>query len=234
MKGIVSIVLIAMLAVLVYSKPTRGVLGAKGGEKGIRLPYDAEVEYLESTAEGQYIDTGITPDSTTVWELDFSFNTTVKGQYSGSGNGMYDGRAVPNRFNMGVDSGKFRCAYGGLWFDVAELVDTGRHLWRLSALGARRAEASIDSGEPAYVNIPANFTPTSPICIYRRVVSDLKYAGKLFGSKIWQTGVLRRDFIPVRFTNESGQSEGAMYDRVSGQLYRNQGTGAFLYGPDKN
>ena len=42
-----------------------------------------------------------------------------------------------------------------------------------------------------------------------------------------------RDFIPVRFTNELGQSEGAMYDRVSGQLFRNAGTGSFVIGPDK-
>ena len=40
-------------------------------------------------------------------------------------------------------------------------------------------------------------------------------------------------FIPVRFTNEDGVSEGAMYDKVSGQLYRNAGTGAFVIGPDK-
>ena len=41
------------------------------------------------------------------------------------------------------------------------------------------------------------------------------------------------DAIPVRFTNESSQSEGAMYDRVSGQLFRNAGTGSFVIGPDK-
>ena len=40
-------------------------------------------------------------------------------------------------------------------------------------------------------------------------------------------------FIPVRFTNDDGVSEGAMYDKVSGQLYRNAGTGAFIIGPDK-
>ena len=40
-------------------------------------------------------------------------------------------------------------------------------------------------------------------------------------------------FIPVRFTTELGVSEGAMYDKVSGQLYRNAGTGAFIIGPDK-
>lgn len=45
-------------------------------------------------------------------------------------------------------------------------------------------------------------------------------------------GVLVRDFQPVRFTNELGQSDGAMYDKVSGQLFRNAGTGSFLFGDD--
>ena len=43
-----------------------------------------------------------------------------------------------------------------------------------------------------------------------------------------------RDLISVRFTNEQGVSEGAMYDRVSGALFRNAGTGAFTIGPDKS
>ena len=45
--------------------------------------------------------------------------------------------------------------------------------------------------------------------------------------------MIARDFIAVRFTNEGGVSEGAMFDRVSGQLFRNAGTGAFIIGPDK-
>ena len=49
---------------------------------------------------------------------------------------------------------------------------------------------------------------------------------------VYDNNTLVRDFIPVRFTNESGQSEGAMYDRVSGQLLRNSGTGVFGFGTD--
>lgn len=56
---------------------------------------------------------------------------------------------------------------------------------------------------------------------------------RIYSCKLWQDNILVRDYIPVRFTNELGQSEGAMYDRVSKQLFRNQGTGAFLYGNDK-
>ncbi len=39
--------------------------------------------------------------------------------------------------------------------------------------------------------------------------------------------------VPIRFANEQGVSEGAMYDRVTRQLFRNRGTGAFVIGPDK-
>lgn len=50
--------------------------------------------------------------------------------------------------------------------------------------------------------------------------------------KLYDGEILVRDFIPVRFTNEQGMSEGAMYDKVSRQLFRNAGTGQFMIGPD--
>ena len=37
-----------------------------------------------------------------------------------------------------------------------------------------------------------------------------------------------RDFIPVR-----KDGVGYMYDKISGQLFGNAGTGAFVIGPDK-
>lgn len=41
-----------------------------------------------------------------------------------------------------------------------------------------------------------------------------------------------RDFVIVRFTNELGVSEGAMFDKVTKKLFRNAGTGSFVIGPD--
>ena len=59
--------------------------------------------------------------------------------------------------------------------------------------------------------------------------------------RIYKNDVLVRDYQPVRFTNEYGVSEGAMYDRANPTvgmnpdgsprtdgLYRNRGTGAFV------
>ena len=61
-----------------------------------------------------------------------------------------------------------------------------------------------------------------------------KYPGRglYYGFKMWDSDILVGDFIPVRFTNEQEVSEGAMYDKVSKQLFRNQGTGTFVIGPD--
>jgi hypothetical protein len=61
-----------------------------------------------------------------------------------------------------------------------------------------------------------------------------------------ENGNVVLDLIPVRFTNENNQSEGAMFDRANPTvgvnpngsprtdgLYRNRGTGNFGYGNDK-
>lgn len=47
-----------------------------------------------------------------------------------------------------------------------------------------------------------------------------------------ETGEAVFDMIPYRFKNEDGIDEGAFYDMISGELYRNQGTGSFVIGPD--
>lgn len=57
--------------------------------------------------------------------------------------------------------------------------------------------------------------------------------GKLSSYKHIKNGQTMVDLIAVRFLNENGQQEGAMYDKVSKQLFRNKGTGSFTIGPDK-
>ena len=47
--------------------------------------------------------------------------------------------------------------------------------------------------------------------------------------RIYSNGVLVRDFIPVR-----KGTVGYLYDRVSGKLFGNAGSGDFVLGQDKN
>jgi hypothetical protein len=51
---------------------------------------------------------------------------------------------------------------------------------------------------------------------------------RLYSFYIKKDGALVHDFIPVRVGNV-----GYMYDKVSGQLFGNSGTGSFVLGPDK-
>ena len=49
---------------------------------------------------------------------------------------------------------------------------------------------------------------------------------------IWMNDEIMRDLFPIRFVNENGDDEGAMYDVINGELLRNQGSGSFTIGPD--
>ena len=77
-------------------------------------------------------------------------------------------------------------------------------------------------------------TYTTIISLGRIASSSYGKVGERFHSvRCEKSGEMLFDFQPVRFKNESNEWEGAMFDRVSGNLFRNSGTGAFLIGPDK-
>ena len=103
----------------------------------------------------------------------------------------------------------------------------------------------VENGKFGYLvdGIPAiliikytqNFVCSIPLLMFAMgTPSGANYfsIGQIAWCKIWDSGVLVRDFLPVRFLNEFGEWEGAMYDFVSGELFRNQGTGSFIIGPD--
>lgn len=58
---------------------------------------------------------------------------------------------------------------------------------------------------------------------------DNAYKCRIYGAKFWDGDTLIRDYIPVRIG-----STGALYDKVTGGIYYNRGTGQFTLGPDKN
>lgn len=212
----------------------RNSIGMRVG--GAKLPYDVEeVEYLESTGT-QWIDTGIIPTIDTICDIDCMSITFVgwggivgsctsdnsadsyyfrqSGAVSVKGySATVDGKSNVNQIL--VDDGvKASCHLSKDTFEVNGTIKT---------LGA--TAFSVSPSLPMFmfaVNLGG-----SP-WIYRL------FKGRVFSCKIYNGNILVRDFIPVRFTNELGHSEGAMYDRVSGELepFRNKGTGAFLWGPD--
>jgi len=190
------------------------------------LPYDAEVEYLEST-ETQYIDTGVIALADDSYDLDFWLNSL-------NGSHVFFGAA-----NDGARRATVWVTLGGaIRFGGGGVVSFGKSVWKVGDWNSLHSSYSttILNGVSAVNSFPYPFEDTSstqnillfkangmPQSTIRKRISNLRW---------YRSGVLVRDLIPVRFTNERGQSEGATYDRVTKQLFRNAGTGAFLYGGD--
>ena len=192
------------------------------------LPYDAEVEYLESTGT-QWIDTEIKPSEDLATYFTFSYqkiesNVTAFGSRSSF--------TSNDRYWLNYDK-SFEIGYGN-WYSFPKYTDAGvintiafneivngKHTFTINGM------TSTFDGKP---------NTTVNIIIFGRIVGSTAPSlckMRLYSMSMKRNGVLIRDFILVRFTNENGVSEGAMYDRVSGQLFRNAGTGAFIIGPDK-
>ena len=55
------------------------------------------------------------------------------------------------------------------------------------------------------------------------------FKGKMFGARVYQDGVLVRNFIPAKQGNTIG-----VYDKVSGTFFTNQGSGNFNAGDEIN
>lgn len=187
---------------------------------GKSLPYDAKVEYLESTGT-QYIDTGVyhregqsyviniiaTPTSS---EVDFiATNIGNGGMVVGFYNYFVFGY---NRPNLRINTGIF------------EVKETEFHIEYEFKDGNRTLTVNGTSYSEAGTTYSANRT----IRLYGG------YQGT-YGSLKCKRAVFRDandnfliDMIPVRVG-----TTGYMYDKISGQLFGNSGTGDFILGPDK-
>lgn len=190
-------------------------------------PYDAEAEYLRSNSS--YIDSGIYANQNTKIEMRFcanSFGTASSGiigvHTSESGHrsfavllsrigtsGHYTGKIAYDSFNV----------KGG---------DTNIYLNELKVyhtLVYRNGLLRLDN-EEVYINFP-NSETLDTMFIMRANGSSFSSPISVSYCKIWNGDTLVRDFIPVRVGNI-----GYMYDKVSGKLFGNKGTGNFILGPD--
>lgn len=205
------------------------MLGARTGAwSGKRLQYDAEVEYLESTGT-QWIDTEIKPSEDLATYLTFSYQEIKKNI---TAFGSRSSLTSNDRYWINYD-GKFEIGYGS-WYGFPMHTNVG-------VINTIAFNEIVNGNHTFTVNgetctFDGNPNATVNIIIFGRLVGSMApflCKMRLYSMSMKRNGVLILDFIPVRFTNENGDNEGAMYDRVSGQLYRNAGTDAFIIGPDK-
>lgn len=194
--------------------------------RAVPLPFDAEVEYLEGTGT-QYIDTGKVLSSDGFgYDAVLSFNSIANCQ-------VFSGRVDANAGSAGSLS---LFVVGGCW--------------RFDYFGSSRPGPLVAINTDYAISLANNITTVNGVAIQTPMSANRQsgatvyvFAGhrpaawggvefyssiKLFSLKIYQNGTVVLDFQPVR-----KDGVGYMYDQVSGQLFGNAGTGAFIVGPDK-
>lgn len=176
---------------------------------GKGLPYDAEVEYLESTGT-QWIDTGFDPSSKQV-KITLDFQIVNTGY---------------NQFNWCTGFQATAPMVGAYADTSSDVFYNARYTYSQNADKYAKTKAVYNGIHP-----DTNGAGTLLIFARRALNGSVPNPGgskRIFGLSIIYSGILVMDMIPVRV-----RTVGYMYDRVSGQLFGNQGTGAFTYGHDK-
>ena len=225
------------ITLAVVAAPTKSMLGAQRSVGGSKLPYDAEVEWIGSSGVSSFIDFS---DSGLFNDLSKSASDTLEISAIG--------KMLPRNgwdifviimadwylFQMSVYP-EFRYNYGNNR-DGALIANDFHEYKATYGSSGGKSTASVDGVLLLESNTILSFNKLQRFSLFARPDGSdyLRQQGNLICSlSILKNDECLMDLIPVRFTNEHGVSEGAMYDRVSGQLFRNQGTGAFFIGPDK-
>ena len=206
-------------------------LGYIGAGKAVRrLPYDAEVEYIGCDTH-QYLRTGILCSSALKVEFKCSTHQFSSPSATGFHYGIFGDRdaTVVTHDWVGYHGQSIRTVVTLLNsldvpFDCS--VDFGN---RIVVKNGKVVSNSSSNPTPEYT------TDYESVCLWKTNKGTLNESGlngRCYYFRIYEKNLLVRDFIPVRFMNENMENEGAMNDKVSRQLFRNQGTGAFIIGPD--
>ena len=213
-----------ILALCSLGSPIHDNLATKSigfSESSDSLPYDAEVEYLEFTGT-QRILTDIPPkvyDRSLKTSISYQLTSTVGRQLSGCGASYFEFCS-----NAAFVQGDGSCP-----------ADLNQHILDFTGWDTSSSRVLYD-GQKIRANGFVLSTDTSAHFTFGSLKANSQsnaLKAKVYSlSMEYQDGTKLLDWIPVRFTNENGETEGAMYDLVSQSLFTNQGTGSFVIGPD--
>lgn len=179
------------------------------------LPYEAQVEYLQSSGT-QYLNIPIQISNTATITIDGFITTTNKELFSMPLNNSYNSNQ--HQFNIETSATYYR-------FFTSSSINAGsgnlntRHLWSCG-------NSLYRDGTLIGTTTPTQSGARDALAIFRG--SHGIVGGSIYSLK-FVDGDLELDCIPVRVG-----TTGYMYDRVSKTLFGNAGTGNFTLGSDVN
>ena len=190
---------------------------------GRGLPYDAEIEYLESTGT-QLINSGFTARIGDAITIIFSFRKQPFGSDLFS---CFNENDAINYLifsyirNIGNKQRGVRFQY------FSNIISTVQYTFTLNTWYNLHIDAS---GKATFNNITITSSQISEIegdNNTLKLFAD-NFIGRIQSLTVEREGINVLQLIPVR-----KGTTGYMYDKVSGQLFGNAGTGQFILGPDK-
>ena len=194
----------------------RRVMGGGGEEP---LPEGVvRIEYL-GCDNAQFINTGIVPNASMVWTIDTSIISTG----NGSLNGLFE--SSNKRYMIGANQ---NVQFGtDAVFNTSIQNDGERHTYCIDGPNKRYLFDGIEVG--TFSAFPSLSYTIFLMARRYNNTTDFRLRGKFYGSSIMQQGSYIIDMIPVR-----RGTIGYLYDKVSKQLFANDGTDVFVLGPDIN
>jgi hypothetical protein len=174
--------------------------------------YKTELQYIESDRK-QYIDTGILATKTTDFEFVGSISdTTQTGWIVGAPTWIGIHKKAGTVAVTQTSSGMTYHAVGINEVFKIGLFGNKAYFNNLETNTLTRNKATLTLFLFAYHHTDGN--------------GSINSATRLYSFRIWDNGELVRDFIPVLDLNDVA----CLYDKVTDELFYNQGKGEFLYG----
>jgi len=205
-----------------------GALLTRRREYAKSRPYDAEVEYITFSGT-QYITIPICPNDGTD-AIEFEFRRTT------STNQVRLCRTESdNRFNLYIN-GSGGAAYNYIktngtdngWQALNNTYNKPgvvKHIWKVDYKNNR---TWLDFDQYTITNSRSKAASTGRLQICQLYSSYTRFVGQIYHVRYWRDDVLIYDLVPVRHGGV-----GYLYDKLSGEMYGNDGTGNIGIGMDK-
>ena len=204
-----------------------GALLTRRREYAKSKPYDAEVEYITFSGT-QYITIPVYPHDGTD-AIEFEFRRTS------STNQVRLCKASGSRFHLYINSSG-GAAYSTLKTDLSSTnwtamnntynkPGTVKHIWKVDY---KNNKTWLDFDQYTITNTRNKGVSSEYLQICQLYSSYTRFVGQIYHVKYWRDDILIYDLIPVRH-----DGVGYLYDKLSGKMYGNSGTGNIGIGMDK-
>lgn len=191
------------------------------------VPYDAEIEYLQSSGT-QYIDLGFLYSTDNSYEIDCGIKYL---SYLIQYNGWDAGGAFGIRANGKPDNGASASGFGidikNTYVKTNLIIQSGSSSNSILSVNVN-GDVYSNTRAHSYLATYASDKGYRLFACYSENTTTHYCQEAIYWCKVKINDVLVMDLIPVRV----GQM-GYLYDKISGHLFANAGTGDFILGNDK-